>query len=224
MKSVLDFFLPRLCIICRNPLRPDADIICGECKKGIAVAPDSKIEDEFSRKFRNDKLIADFAALYIFVKDHHLQTIIHELKYNKKFRIGIFLGKEIAAMLSDKIIEWEADIILPVPLHPLKKAERGYNQSYYIAKGISKLLEIPVKSNLIRRVKYTNTQTELSAKERKENIRGAFRITNPIKVKGKRIIIVDDVITTGSTISECAELLISGGSGGVFALSAAIAN
>lgn len=112
---------------------------------------------------------------------------------------------------------------MPVPLHKLKKAERGYNQSYYIAKGYSNILNIPVKE-VCRRIKYTVSQTGFNLKERKENMRNAFLPTNTKIISGKRIILVDDVITTGSTITECAKVLLDNGAGKVFAVSVALAD
>jgi ComF family protein len=103
-------------------------------------------------------------------------------------------------------------------------SERGYNQSLVIAKGISKTCGIPVKKNIIKRKRYTNTQTNLSLHERKLNISEAFSVVKPKIVKHKRIVIVDDVITTGATISECAKVLVNEGASEIFAVSVAIAD
>jgi ComF family protein len=121
------------------------------------------------------------------------------------------------------ISSWKPDYLVPVPLHTLKKAERGYNQSYYIAKGISKRTKIPIAKNIVRRIKHTQSQTNLTSEERKANIEGAFKISKNQVIKSSRIILVDDVITTGATISGCGSVLLSGGVEEIFALSAGIA-
>ena len=115
-------------------------------------------------------------------------------------------------------------MLLPVPLHQLKKAERGYNQSLYIAKGLSKLLKIPLGVRIFQRKRYTQSQTSMNFIERQENIKEAFNIKSDKKIKGKNILLVDDVITTGATISECGKVLLNGGANRIYAASIAIAD
>lgn len=222
-KNIFDFFLPRFCIHCSDKLKSSEEILCEFCLSQVYSAPDERIKNEYHKKFAGDKLINDFQSNYIFTKEGPFQSLIHELKYNKKFRLGVFLGKIIAHAKHEKIIEWNTDYIIPIPLHQLKKAERGYNQSDYIAAGIGSVLRLPVKKNIIRRTRYTETQTNLNAVERKNNIEGAFNLKNVKKIADKNILLVDDVITTGATISECANVLKANGASKIFALSAAIA-
>lgn len=187
--------------------------------------PDLKrIEFEFTRKFRSDKIISGFNSAFVFEKEKPLQHLIHSLKYMENFRIGIFLGKIAGELLKEEIKSWKGDILIPVPLHRLKKAERGYNQSFYIAKGISSVLKIPVEKSAIKRKRFTETQTELTLEERQNNISCAFTVTGSKKLTGRNIILVDDVITTGATISECGRVLKENGAAEIFALSVAIAD
>jgi ComF family protein len=106
----------------------------------------------------------------------------------------------------------------------LKKAERGYNQSFYICKGLSRELNIPLKNHFIKRKRFTQSQTTMDFEERQKNIRNAFKIRNGLGLKGKNILLVDDVITTGSTISECGRVLLECGVNKVYAASVAIAD
>ncbi len=122
-----------------------------------------------------------------------------------------------------KLKDWQLDLIIPVPIHHLKKAERGYNQSDYLAKGLSKSLNIPYSGKMIKRIKYTESQTKLKMKERALNVSNAFKVRNAEKVKGKNILIVDDVCTTGATLLECGIALYKAGANSVFACSVAIA-
>lgn len=160
----------------------------------------------------------------MFEKDKELQHIIHSLKYNKKFLTGKFLGSLISNQLKYRINGWKIDYITPVPLHHLKKADRGYNQSFYIAKGLSKGLTIPISEGFIKRKKYTKSQTTMSLKERQENIEEAFKAKRNLTLKDKNILLIDDVITTGSTIGECGKVLLSAGANKVYAASVAIAD
>lgn len=155
--------------------------------------------------------------------DKELQHLIHGLKYDGKFQIGLFLGKLTANELREEIEKWKIDFIVPVPLHHLKRAERGFNQSYFIAKGMKQILDIPVMSNYIKRRRFTETQTNLTLIERAANIEGAFEVTGNKRIEGKIVLLVDDVITTGATVSECGKVLTEKGAAKVFAVSVAIA-
>lgn len=220
---LFDFILPRFCIYCTKKLPAAEQFICSSCFEEIKSPDDNTLSSEYRRKFSEKKLVSDFASSFIFEKDGAVQSIIHSLKYNQNFSIGVYLGKLAAVELQNRIDLWKANIVVPVPLHSLKKAERGYNQSLYIAKGISSVTKLPVYANALKRIRFTNSQTTMNMEERQKNISGAFKCKRNKGVEGKRIILVDDVITTGATTNEAASALIEAGAEKVFALSAAIA-
>ena len=224
LTQVIDFFLPRFCTSCKAKLPLTEETVCAYCFSKIQRAGEERLNHEFGRKFQSDKIISGFTSLFIFQKDKELQHIIHGLKYDGKFRIGIFLGKLLATELRSKFSEWKIDFIVPVPLHHLKRAERGYNQSEFLAKGMKSVLKIPVKSNFIKRNRFTETQTNLTLLERKENIKNAFSAKRKKIIKGKNILLLDDVITTGATIAECGRILLDNGAAKVYAASIAIAD
>lgn len=223
LNRIFDYFLPRFCPACNQKLNPQEDIICNTCVNKLKLTSDKLISVEYQKKFALNKLISDFHPLFIFEKESEIQHIIHSLKYNKHFRVGIFLGKVIGETLKDKFKSWQIDIIIPVPLHQLKKAERGFNQSDFISKGISLKTGIRWNKKIISRKRFTQTQTHLTAEERKANVKDAFKVKNSLKIKGKNLLLVDDVITTGSTISECACQLLKAGANKIYATSVAIA-
>lgn len=222
--NLLDFFLPRYCAGCNTKLTNSEGIICKECFNNISLADSTRLQYEFDRKFSSSDIIKDFFSAYVFEKDGTLQNIIHSLKYNKKFLAGILLGKKLAEAISTKSQRWKIDLIIPVPLHHLKKAERGYNQSGFIAKGLSRNLKIPFSNRAVKRVRYTESQTKLHQSEREENIAGAFKVKQKKKIEGKNLLLVDDVITTGSTIKECGKVLLDNGAKAIYACSVAIAD
>lgn len=224
LTSLLDFFLPRFCSSCKNKLLTKEEIVCTSCLSNITRAQDTRLKFEFDRKFSSDKIITGFTSLFIFEKDKELQQVIHGLKYDGKYRIGIFLGKLMAQEFCQKLYDWKIDFIIPVPLHHLKRAERGYNQSEFIAKGVQSVLRIPIKTNAIKRNRFTETQTSLNLAERKENLKDAFIIMRKNNLSGKRILLLDDVITTGATCSESGRLLKENGAAEIYALSVAIAD
>lgn len=221
--AFIDYFLPRFCASCSAKLNLNEDAICNECLSKIELVSQGRITHEYNRKFKDHNIISDFFSLYLFEKNKELQHIIHALKYNNKFRVGIFLGELLGDALYKTRIDWQIDLIIPIPLHQLKKAERGYNQSYYIAKGINNILHKTVNGKIVRRIKYTQSQTTMNISERKENISGAFKLRNNKLNSGKNILLIDDVITTGATISECGIILKNAGAKNIYAASIAIA-
>ena len=181
--------------------------------------------NELSEKFNHEQCIRYFTSCYLFEKDGNFQHIIHFLKYEGIKSVGVRFGKEIGKrILSDSLLSF-ANYLVPVPLHSLKKRERGYNQSEYLCRGISEVTSIPVYASFIKRSRYTQSQTTLNIQERKENVSDAFIIPEKLQllVEGKSFILVDDVITTGATINACARLLKGHGAASVFAASAALA-
>lgn len=224
IKAIFDFFLPRFCTSCKTKLSVNEEFICENCFSNIEITAAERIESEYKRKFEKEKLISDFHSAFIFHEGKEIQKLIHSLKYDKNYKAGYFLGKVTSELLVEKITSWECNIIIPIPLHSLRRADRGFNQAKEIAKGISKHLSIPLETNILKRIRFTKTQTKLNLKERKENIEGAFQFRKGRSVKDKNIILVDDVITTGATISECAKILLANGANKIYALSVAIAN
>lgn len=222
--DLFDFFLPRFCPSCNNKLFNNEISVCQKCISSIELADQTRIDFEYDKKFAVQKVISGFTSLYVFERDKELQEILHHFKYNRRFIIGITLGTESAKIRRQTISDWKIDIIIPVPLHHLKKAERGYNQSHYIAKGLSKTLKIPTNERSIKRIRYTESQTLKNITDRELNVRGAFSVRNKKRIKGKNILLVDDVITTGATISECARQLLNHGAEKVYAISVAIAD
>jgi ComF family protein len=158
----------------------------------------------------------------VFEKDKELQHIIHSLKYEKKFLLGVFLGSLLGETIKNEFTDYKIDFVVPVPLHHLKKAEREFNQSFYIAKGISKKTGIRVNNKLVKRKRFTESQTTMTLSEREENIKEAFIPGK--KLSGENILLVDDVITTGSTIKECGRVLLDAGANKIYAASIAIAD
>ncbi|MDZ7626303.1 MAG: ComF family protein [Ignavibacteriaceae bacterium] len=222
VKYIFDFFLPRFCPGCNKKLLTDDNPVCMDCLSSILIADEIRLEDEYDRNFSSSKIIKDFYSRFVFETDKTLQSVIHALKYQKKFKLGMFLGEILSEGIKTR--NWQVDLIVPVPIHPLKKVERGYNQSDYIVKGLSESLNIPYSTKLIKRTRHTESQTKLKMKERAQNVADAFVVRNPKKIIGKNILLVDDIITTGATIQECGRALVKGGAKTVYACSVGIAN
>lgn len=148
------------------------------------------------------------AAFSFYNRDSRIRKLIHNLKYKGIKEIGYDLGRIYGASLAGSDFLKEIDIIVPVPLHPSKKRVRGFNQSDIIAEGLSESTGLPVDYNSLKRVTVTETQTRRSRYERWVNVDGIFSIADYSNIVGKHVLLVDDVITTGSTIESCANELL----------------
>lgn len=221
--NFLDFFLPRYCLYCEIKLNAIEQYLCNECSSKLKKCDNIYAEEKFKRYFESSNDIDELNALYLFTKETPIQPLIHCLKYQNNYRIGNYLGQLIASEYSTYLENEKIDSIIPVPLHPLKYTERGYNQSFYIAKEISKLTKIILETNQVKRIKNTESQTQLNHRERKENVKDAFKFCGKKSLESKNILLIDDIITTGSTIIECGKVLKENGAGKIIAFSAALA-
>ena len=150
----------------------------------------------------------DRAAAFLFYeKDHPLQQVIHRMKYTDQPLIGYELGRQAALEMQDAEFFDEIDVIVPMPLHPRRLRERGYNQSEFIARGISEVTGIPVDSTHVTRIKNTPKQALQSGEGRKTNVIDAFAVNHPEQMYHKHILVVDDLITTGETVKSCVRAM-----------------
>ena len=223
---IKDFFFPPLCFSCKNRLRDNEQRICLECWNSIAPTKshDATVQLLYNR-FEEDGNVTKVFSYFYFEKRGVFQQMIHSLKYEGTTKFGFEFGVYVGKQLQEEKEFPVCNGIIPIPLNPMKERERGYNQSEVIAKGISSVLNIPVCSKIVQRVKYTTTQTYLNPLERKENVKDAFVLNSTMKnfVKGKKFLIVDDVITTGATIQAVAKIIKENGSGNIYVASAALA-
>lgn len=209
LEGILQLIYPPVCTLCQQELPDDSrfHFICNNCLNSC-----QRILPFFIQKNILDRLIPchldDLKVVFEF--DERLQQIIHNIKYQKMSRLAFDFGVYCQSKLSDDLFDIEA-IVLPVPLHPSREKERGYNQSYHLARGLFDAKNRSIKKDILIRKRNTQTQTELDRKERQENVHKAFEIQNPQMISGKRVIIVDDVVTTGATLNECACTLKTAG-------------
>ena len=169
--------------------------------------------------------IAGVVAEFWFEKEGSFQSLIHQLKYEQMTGLGIDLGKRLGLRILASLDEKGFAGLVPVPLHKAKLRERGYNQAEFISKGISSVTGLSVIPSILRRTKYTQSQTAMNPAERKANVHGAFAIRQQSlpAVRGKSYLLVDDVITTGATVAACASVLTEAGAADIIACAAALA-
>ena len=171
----------------------------------------------------------DKAAAFLFYeKDHPVQRLVHEMKYGDQPQIGLQLGRQAAIEFQYAEFFEGIDLIVPIPLHPKRERERGYNQSEYIARGISEITGIPVDTTHVTRIRNTSKQALIkgegvaakAVEMRKANVADAFAVNHPEQLYGKHIMVVDDLITTGETMRSCIKAMrrVRGATFTVFAL------
>jgi ComF family protein len=207
--DLLSLLFPRLCYACGNQLLRNEMLICTECHVLIPRTNYHLEEDNpVARLFWGRCKIEKAAAFSFYNRDSRIRHLIHNLKYKGIETIGFELGKIYGESLSKSDFLSGIDIIIPVPLHPAKKRIRGFNQSEIISDGISSATGIPVDRVSLSRITVTGTQTRRSRFERWVNVEGIFSVKNPTLLEGKHILLIDDVITTGSTLESCANELL----------------
>ncbi|WP_216616649.1 ComF family protein [Marinifilum caeruleilacunae] len=153
--------------------------------------------------------IEQATSYFTFSKGSKFQKLIHKLKYHKRTDIGIEMGKLLAYQLKESDFLLDIDVIIPVPLHPKKEKMRGYNQAVLIVKGMNEILDIDSDTANLYRSVYTQSQTSKSKMERWENVDNIFRLHDPSKLEGKHVLLIDDVVTTGSTLEACAQAILN---------------
>lgn len=202
-------FYPKVCETCGQSLKRQENMICTSC---LVKMPRTNFhedkDNELAKVFWGRVQIEHATALMYFIKGSPYRKLIHKLKYKNRPDIGVYLGRELGSELLDKGVFSDVDYIVPVPLHPDRMKTRGYNQSEKIGDGLSEIMGIPQDCKNLFRSVATSTQTKKGRFDRWENVSQVFQIKDPEIFKGKHLLLIDDIITTGATIEACAQNLL----------------
>ena len=205
----LSLLFPRLCYACGDHLVRNETLICTNCYILIPRTNYHLTEDNpVAQLFWGRCPISKAAAFSFYNKGSRIRKLIHNLKYRGIREVGYELGKIYGLSLKLSGFTENIDLIIPVPLHPAKQRKRGFNQSEYISSGLADSTGLPLELKTLLRISQSDTQTKRSRYERWMNVEGIFAVNDPEKLRGKHILIVDDVITTGSTLEACATELL----------------
>jgi competence protein ComFC len=230
-QAAISLLYPAACTICGKNVRAGA-YLCDGCEAKIVriVAPfcetcsepfEGSITSGFTCANCAHRTIHFDAAVAAYRGRGIVREVIHEFKYGRQIHLRHLVARWLRAALDDeRLRKTSFDLIMPVPLHPARQRERGFNQASLLAELLSAETSIPSKP-LLERVRYTTTQTALDRSERMENLHNAFRLRKNSNVRGLRVLLIDDVLTTGSTLSECARVLKRAGAISVYAATAA---
>ncbi len=215
---VLDFVYPCYCLACRSRLQHSELLLCETCWNTLPQIPG---ELEVSTMARNIEGPIYFSkAISVWEFDPIVQQVIHHLKYQHFHRLAAILGRFMADKLTCLSLPPNT-LLVPIPLHPTRHRERGYNQSALLCQAIAEQTGFSASPSLVQRIRYTHSQTTLNAAERRRNVANAFRVSTPAALQEKLVVLVDDVITTGATMNACAQELLTHGARDIYLLSAA---
>ncbi|MPL98892.1 hypothetical protein SDC9_45104 [bioreactor metagenome] len=208
--SLIKLFYPELCCGCGESLVRGEKTICFACHTKIAKTDYHTYSDNpVARLFYGKIDIENATAMCFYDKGGLIQQLMHQLKYRSKPEVGVFFGRRLGKILSESALYKDIDVVVPIPLHSKKLKIRGYNQSKVIADGFVQGFPVEIIEDCLVRVEFTETQTRKNRWDRYQNVKDMFAVRNPEKIKGKHILLVDDVITTGATIEACAKHLLA---------------
>lgn len=213
MKWCLRMLYPQTCYFCGKISETP---ICGECIKKVTYVKEPRCkkcgkpirykEQEYCLDCQR-KSFSYEQGRSLWIHKGAVPWSIYQFKYHNRRVFGEFYAEELFRLYGEKIKEWGIDVIVPVPLHPRRRRMRGYNQTEIIAKHLGKLTGIPVEKNWVRRIRYTEPQKKLNDKERRKNLENAFCIQKQCR-EYERVLLIDDIYTTGSTIDTIAKQLL----------------
>ena len=218
---VLDLISPRLCVVCGQRLTVSEEIICSKCNFHLPRThfQQDPYENEMAKLFWHQIPIERATALFYYEAHSETANILYELKYKNRPDIGEVMGRLVAKELQPSGFFDGIDGIVPIPLAKKRQRQRGYNQSQEIACGISEITNLPIYNNVVRRNVFEGSQTNKGRWERNENVEKVFEMTDETAIRGKHLLIIDDVVTTGATVIACAKELCKAGNVKVSVLS-----
>ena len=212
-KSLYFFFLdqvyPNVCLFCKLFIKDHSNALCQDSWQSFKPIPKS---NRLNNMLVTDRLDSIYSGWYF---THGLDDVIHSLKYSDRAKLGLELGLHLGQLISPETFG-PVDFLTSVPLHRVKYRDRGYNQAEWIGKGVAEIWQIPFTKQILKRNRFTVLQTTLDKEDRKANMANAFNAQG--NIENMSIVIVDDVLTTGSTMSACASTLKKAGAVHVYAM------
>lgn len=207
--GLLHLLYPNLCVGCGLDLPSTRYCFCIRCQHRLQPADMYlQVENEFTDRFWGRLPVESGAAMYYFSRKSPVQRALHHLKYKNQPDIGVRIGRRFGQLLAMSPLFQSIEAIVPVPLHWKKERQRGYNQSAMLARGIADALRLPVLPDVLLRQQFSDSQTRKKRMERFENVRTVFTVQRPDRIRGKHLLLVDDVLTTGATLEACGQVLM----------------
>jgi ComF family protein len=203
----LSIIYPHNCAACGNDVLGKSHLLCWNCLNSLPLTGfETQPNNLVSQLFAGRIPVEMATAFLFFSKDSSVQHLVHQVKYKSQKELGHYLGTLMGHSFQQA--DWEIDLIIPVPLNKKKAAKRGFNQARILADGISEVLQRPVAEVAVVRSKFTETQTKKSRISRWQNVEDVFELGDAAGLENKRVLLVDDVVTTGATLEACGQELL----------------
>lgn len=210
LKELADIIFPRYCCCCHQLLVGDERYLCTECQLEIPYTYNAAEEGNLTEQlFEDIREVVAAMSLLKYETSSLSRNVVHEIKYHGNEHLALAMGRKIGTALRDSRRFDGVEVLIPVPLHKRKERFRGFNQSELLCRGISSITGWPIEVGVLKRVVDTESQTHKSTVERQENVASAFVVRHPDRISGRHVLLVDDVITTGSTTRACITRLIA---------------
>lgn len=205
-----DLFYPNICLGCSRKLLRGEDVICFRCESELPQTRHwLQADNSLMKRFWGRVVLQEAASLYEFRDGNEVQHLLHQLKYRGRQEVGEYLGKALGNKINESNSPIKnVDLIVPVPLHWKKLKTRGYNQCDSFAKGLSIALNVPWTSTVLERTHENISQTKKKRYDRWGNVADIFSVVDETQLKGKHILLVDDVVTTGATSEACLQTIL----------------
>ena len=198
------------CMICGKHCDASMHGICVECRYNIPLTYYWHKEDNpVKEHFAGIVPVEQGSSFFFFREGSMWRRAIHQFKYGGRWKIARELGRWYGVELKESGLYDDVDVVIPVPLHPIKQLKRTYNQSAYVAEGIAKSMGVKVNYRAVRRIRNNPPQANCNFTERWENVTSLFKVGDIMALEGKHILLVDDVLTTGATLSSCAQAILN---------------
>ena len=208
--SFFRLLYPRACVVCGDVLVDGEPFLCSACLSGLPL--NEGIDEEADEALANDLGVGYLYWLFRYDRASDFHKLVYAIKYRSNRELGVWAGKMLGERMQD---DRGIDCVIPVPLHPEREKERGFNQAFMIGMGIASVLGVRVESGVLSRVVNTPSQTGLERGQRADNVAEAFELRDTVCVEGCHVLLVDDVVTTGATVAELSRLLLRSGAASV---------
>lgn len=221
LRDVAQLLFPVRCPVCGESLAQGERAVCTLCRTTAPLTGFwNETDNPVARKCWGLVPVERASGFLFFVHNSGWRRLIHSFKYRGAWRMALAMGEWYGRNLKESGLYDDIEVVIPLPLHPFKRCRRGYNQSEYIAEGIASQLGVVVDRHSVRRKRNTASQALKPRSRRAENVEDAFAVSRPAQLEGRRILLVDDVFTTGSTLLSCAAEILRAAPGSRVSLAA----
>lgn len=208
LQPILQVLFPSTCACCGEVLVSGERQVCMHCLMDMAETGYSALRDNAAERFLTGRFPLETAtAVYHFRPENRVRDMVHAMKFHGNADLCRLMGRQMGLDLLRSGRYDDVDLLVPVPLHWRRRLKRGYNQSELLCRGIADVMGRPVNTTAVVRHRYTRQQSLQRGHTRAANVEGAFRVRRPSEIEGRHLLLVDDVLTTGATVTACADAI-----------------